>query len=698
MKAPSREPSAPRTRDDAGAAASPASASWRGTLIVLAAALVVFSSVRGFPFLSWDDGENVALNALVRSTEDGVWSRIWSQAYAGLYVPLSYSAWRVLALVSGPPGADGLLAPDAALFHGANLALHACNAWLVLRLLRRLVAHEGAAVCGALLFALHPLQSESVAWVSELRGLLAATLGLVALERYLWRADARTSAGRVANSIVALCVFAAALLAKPSVVVFPLLALLLERFAFDRPWRRVLPGAALGGALALGAVGLAQSAQNEKLGALVPWSQRPRIALDALSFYVRKLVWPFDLAPDYGRTPARVLQDGAGAWWLLIPLALAGAMFALRARRQVWLAAALFVAALLPVLGLVPFAFQKISTVGDRYAYVALIGPALALGLLARRRNSIASLACGFALTICAVISWRQTQVWSDSRRLFEHTLEVNPASYKAWSHVGLSLGNEGRTQEAIAAYERCLALQPEHQVAHYNLACLLQRDGRVKEALLHFEAASRLKPSDTSAHWLYAALLLQERRPVEAREALRKVLALTPDDASAHDALAKAWLMENELDQAASELERAVALKADAGYLRTLAAVRVAQGQHAQALPHLRAAIALRPDWSAALCDLASILGGAPDASLRDPAQALELAQRAVSLTREQDVHALEVLAAIHARAERWPEALALQEKALARARAAEPGSVEGVEATWNEYRRRAPASAAPR
>lgn len=697
MSAPSPAPSARHAPSDATEAAS-AVASWRSTLIVLAAALLVFSAARGFPFLSWDDGENVSLNALVRSNEEGVWSRIWSEPYAGLYVPLSYSVWRVLALVSGPPGADGLLAPDAALFHGANLLLHACNAWLVLRLLRRLVAHEGAAICGALLFALHPLQTESVAWVSELRGLLAAALGLVALERYLWRDDARTSAGRIASSLVALCAFAAALLAKPSAVVFPLLALILERFWLERPWRRVLPGVALGGALALGAIYLAQSAQSEKFGAPVPWSERPRIALDALSFYVAKLAWPFGLAPDYGRTPARVLQDGAGAWRLLIPLALAGALAASRARRRTWLAAALFVAALLPVLGLVPFAFQKISTVGDRYAYVALLGPALFLAQLARQRNQLAPVACGFVITISAVISWRQTQVWSDSRRLFEHTLEVNPASYKAWSHVGLSLGNEGRTKEAIEAYERCLAIQPEHQVAHLNLAILLQREGRAKEALPHFEAASRLKPSDTSAHQLYAVALLQEQRTVEARAALSKVLALTPNDASAHDSMATAWLLESKFDEAASELERAVSLRADAGYLRTLAAVRVAQGRHAEALPHLRAALALRPEWIAPMCDLASILAGAPDASLHEPAEALELAQRAVRLSREQDVHALEVLAAILARAERVPEAIAVQEKALARARAAEPGSVEGVEQTLRNYRAAAQAPPAPR
>lgn len=664
-----------------------------GTLFVVLAPVLVFAATLGFPFLTWDDTDNVSQNPLVRGTADGTFARIWSEPYAGLYVPLSYSAWRVLALVSGSPGTNGVLDPQPSWFHAANLALHVVCALVVLRLLRRLLAHEGAAVCGALLFALHPLQVEPVAWVSELRGLLAAALGLVALERWWTRDEAHTRAAWLARAGLALALFVAALLAKPSAVVFPALLLLLEVLGSARPWRetfpRMLPAVAVGGALAVVAVALASSAQSEKLGETVALAQRPRVALDALGFYLEKLCVPLSLAPDYGRTPQRVLDGGTPVWVLALAPGALVALVVSRARRLAWLAAAIFLAALLPVLGLVPFAFQKLSTVADRYAYVALIGPAILLGLLVRARANLGASIAGCVLALCALLSWKQASIWSSSRALFEHTLTVNDGSFKAWSHIALSYGYENKDAEAIAAYERCLELEPDHQVAHYNLAILLQRNGRHDEAFPHLEAASRLKESDTSAHAAYAVALLGKQRPAEARVLLEKVLAANPNDAAAHYSMASAWLLEQNLEAAAQELERAVALRRDAEYVRTLGVVRGALGDEAAALANARTAVELRPDWIDAVCDLASLLAGAQDERARDPARALDLAQRAVKLGAGRNARALEVLALVHARAGRLADAAAALEQALPLVRAAEPQRAPLVEQTLQAYQR---------
>jgi tetratricopeptide (TPR) repeat protein len=667
---------------------------WIAACTVVAIVLAVFWRAHGCAFLTWDDNANVTENPVVRAPSLAHLAQIWREPFAGLYVPLSYTFWALLAWFTGTSTASGELALDPAVFHVANVVLHAMCAWLVFRILARIVESDVAAAIGALLFALHPLQVESVAWVSEARGLLSALLGLTALDVWIARAqrevrgEASPRSSRV-SAVACALLYALALLAKPSAAAVPAIALVLDRFVIGRPWRRVLPGFAVGAALALGAMLLAQLGQSEKVRDAAPLALRPLVAGDALAFYLEKLVWPVDLAPDYGRTPAAALRATSFAWRWLVPVAVAALAAALPGRRR-WLACfALFVVALAPVLGLVPFAYQNISTVADRYAYLALIGPALALASCLEHRSPRVALAAGaIVLVPLALASFMQLGWWRDGKTLFARTIEVNPASYKAHSQIAIALASEGRREEAMVELDKCLAINPDHEVAQYNLGVLLLERGQVDDALPHLEAAVRLKPGDPSAQRELGRALVRRGRVAEAEAHLREAVRLAPGDAEARVGLASVLLAANRAEDAQRELETALRLREGTETHRMLAVAYGSRGDRKAAAQHYRAALRLSPGMPSAECDLAAILVTEKDGSLGSAEEAEALAEHAVQATREQDGHCLEALAVVLAARGKLGEAIRAQETALALAQGFDPASVPRIQGQLQAFR----------
>src|SRR5213083_3155681 len=309
-------------------------------------------------FLFWDDRAFIAENPLIAHPSAASLLALWTTPLEDLYAPLTYTLWGLLAAVFGPK-------PWA--FHLTNVALHALNGGLVFAVLRRLVTEDDgrAALAGALLFALHPVQSEAVAWASEAKDLLSALFSLLAIRQYLvFREGENRRAYLWASGA-----FACALLAKPSAVVAPVLLVILNRGIQRRDWAGSLRGLSPWFVAAAAFTLIAAHVQPAAgLHFVAPVWLRPAIALDALTFYLGKLVLPLHLIPDYGRTSQSVVSSGALAYTWIPAAALLAAGWVLR-QKLPWMAAAvaLFVAALLPVLGLVPFDFQYYSNVADHY-------------------------------------------------------------------------------------------------------------------------------------------------------------------------------------------------------------------------------------------------------------------------------------------------------------------------------------------
>jgi tetratricopeptide (TPR) repeat protein len=617
-------------------------------LILVTAA--VFAPVVRHDFVDWDDDllvwENPDLKPLTLERLGGFWRAL---------NPLTTTVYALLAqLPPGAPGSSVSATLDPRVFHAANLVLHALSVLVVFRLLGLLVGHAGAAGAGALLFGLHPVQVEAVAWVTGLRDVLSGLLALVALWQYvLWAGGGASAPRRRIRYGVATLSFVMAFLAKPTAVAVPLMAAVLDRWMLGRTLRQ--SAVALGGwlvaAVAWGLLAKAYQADASLAYVTPPWG-RPVVAADAIVFYLRTLLLPVGLGPDYGRTPASVLAAGARHHALLVASAVAFALLLWRLRRPWLLAAAgLFLAGLLPVLGLVGFLFQLWSTVADRYLYLPLLGVALAVAHgLARARRPVVAAAAVLGLGLLGVLSARQVRHWQNSHTLFAHALAVNPRSWTAHHNWGVALRREGRLEEAIEHFAAAARLKPDLEWAHEFLADGLMRTGRTDEAIAHWVETLRTTPDSALArHGLALALARQGRRQ-EAIVQYRRALALRPEWTEVHYHLANALAAEGRSEEAIAHYREALRLRPDLAEAHSNLGVALAAiGRTDEAIREYREALRTVPDLAPAHLNLANALlqlgrpadavthyRAALDARPDDPAAQRGLARALAALGRQ--------------------------------------------------------------
>ena len=538
-------------------------------ILLVGATLAVFGTASHYDFVGWDDDIHVYANPYLSSPEFGSIAHFWKGPHISLYMPATFSAWWLLARVSELPCYGGCITKfDPRIFHIANLILHTANVLLVFAILNSLFApcrgsvfsrRRAAAACvGAMLYAVHPLQVEPVVWVSSMKDLLCGFFSLMALRQYLLYARIFASADRAEgrpHAVLATAAYVLALLSKPAAVSLPLIAWLLVHFRYGNTdfglkngkVRALLrrPHAMLLGWLLLAApfAIMAKFAQSDiPLGFTAPhWARLP-IAGDALGFYLFKLFIPLNLGIDYGRIPQLVMDNRWICFMWLIPCCLAAALVLSRHRRQ-WLAAlGIFAAGALPTMGLVPHGYQIFSTVADRFLYLSMLGPALALGwMFLSYRNKAVSCLCLFIVCLLASLSFVQRRYWSDNKALFIHALEINDRSYMAHYNLGMTLDGDDNPAAAIFHYRKALEIKPDYGRAHNNLGAVLTRQGRLAEAIGHFAKALCLEPGNEGAYFnLYMAhnalgvTLARQGKLDEAVEHFLEALRLRPDFAEA--------------------------------------------------------------------------------------------------------------------------------------------------------------------
>ena len=512
---------------------------WAWGLLAAIVTLAVFLPAVRFPFFPfWDDDIHVHANPHLANLSWSSIGALWAGPWQQLYIPLTYSVWAALAAVSrwsaGLPIASGAL--DAAWFHGANVVVHLCSAVLAFVLLRRVVGAffpqgargktDIAAALGAMFYALHPLQVEPVAWISGLRDVLGGCLGLAALVVLFGGDGVRPGRGALATLL-----FLASLAAKPAGVALPIVAGVLALTPFRWSWRQML--FMLGPWLVIGAawVWLTSNAQwaAELAVGLAPTWMRPLVAADALGFYLLKTFVPVGLSADYGRSPDQVLAVGALWWMWLWPAALAAALFLVKPLRIYLVPFAVFVAALLPTLGLVPFNFQVVSTVADRYAYFALIGPALALAMIvAQGTQRWITAAAALWVAVLIALTLGRLPVWSEDLKLFAATLETNPRSWKAKHNYASALDDRGRTAEGERLMREVIGQRPDSAEAYNDLGVMLWKLGRHGEAAAAMRQSVVIRPTAGSARNL--AIMEGQLGNTEGQtEAMRVLRQLEP-------------------------------------------------------------------------------------------------------------------------------------------------------------------------
>ncbi len=480
--------------------------------MLLLATGLVFGRLAGAEFTTWDDPHTLRDNPDMRPPTLAGLSDYWrvttdeqlarGQAVnhrASLWVPLTYSAWLAVATFAQVPSPTGGTELNPYLFHIANIAVHALSGIIVYFMLLRLFESRAGAMFGAMLFLLHPLQVEPVAWASGLKDLLAGALSLAAILLYLTQAAAdRALRRRRLAWWCSLALLGMAMLAKPSAVAVPVLLVVIDLLVLRRGMITAATSAAPFFALTLPIILIARIAQT---GADVPpvaWLLRPVVALDAMSFYLGKLIWPANLCIDYGRTPAMIVQSSQINWtWIAPVLLIAACLFQAFSRRKtnqpslpaasltIPLAAVLvFLLAPLPVLGFVPFTFQNYSTTADHYVYLAMLGPAMLIAHWFRSPPPMLARGAAIAaIGTLAVTSFAQTKVWMNSRALFEHTVAVNPSSGPGLHNLGALAAERNDLDTAAGLFRRALPTQPNASLTYRNLRQVLTARTRTAEA-----------------------------------------------------------------------------------------------------------------------------------------------------------------------------------------------------------------------
>jgi tetratricopeptide (TPR) repeat protein len=593
--------------------------------LLLAAAIVAIALAVYIPAMrggfAWDDSVQVMDNPLIK--DPAGLRRFWFGAEAMDYFPLTFTThwleWR-------------LWGPHAAGYHAFNVLLHAISAALVWRVLRRLKV-PGAWLAGAL-FAVHPVAADSVAWISERKNTLSTALYLASVLAYLVWEDRGT---RRWYGAAMLC-FLLALLAKTSVVILPLVLLLCawrRRGGISRrDIARSVPFFAL--ALALGLVTIWFQRHNAIHGMTVrSEGAASRLAASGwiIWFYLYKVLFPAGLCAIYPRwrvdgasvaayLPLALLA--AGLIWLWMRRKGSGPFDTAQGRpepfdfahgpeqvegqrrmggRAPLFAAAYFLIALLPVLGIVNMLFMGLSLVADHFQYLAMIGViAFAAAVLARaasargwagRAGVAASVGC---VVVLGVLTWNRAGLYGDEELLWQDNLARNPSA-AVWNAQGVARSYAGRHEQALECFDTAIRLKPDMAEAFVNRAAALEALGRFEDAVRDYDQALKLRPGDAATYNGRGNALVRMNRPDDALKDYDAAIALRPGYGLAYYNRGNVHFNAGRLEQALLDYDQAIRFRPEyARAWNNRAAVFARLGRGDDALRDFTQALALDP------------------------------------------------------------------------------------------------------
>ena len=600
--------------------------------------------------------------------------------------------------------------------HLTNVLLQAGVAILLFLVLRQMTGAFWRSAVVAAGFAIHPLRVESVAWITERKDVLSGIFFMLTLGAYVRYARAPRN---LARYLTVLLFFALGLMCKSMLVTLPFLLLLLDYWPLGRLestakgtrqgfalllrlMAEKLPLLALAAAISVATLHIDNPAlvSSEAL----PVFARISNALVSYVAYLGQMVWPLDLAVFYPHPGGQIpLSDAMLALTLLVALT-AGVLVLGKKHPYLPVGWFWYLGMLVPVIGLI----QSGSLArADRYTYLPQIGLAIA-GTWAladwigprRRLRLVAGSVAVVVLCALSAVAFHQTSYWRDNIALWTHALECTPDNSIAHNNLGGSLFKQGRTEEAIAHYRAALWLDPSHAKVHYGLGIALAKQGHPEEAMSHYREAFRIRPDFAEAHYGLGAILLQQGQTEEAMTHYREAFRIRPDYAEAHFSLGAALLQQGRAEEAVVQFKKGLEISPDdaqankylgtalmqigrgdaAGAFRKalelkpgdqeasfeLGMALAKEGRFDEAILQYRKVLKSAPDSVETLNNLAWLLATCTEASLRNGAQAVQLAERAQGLTKGNDAHILDTLAAAYAEAGDFSNAMQTAQHAL--------------------------------
>lgn len=560
-------------------------------IFLAVATLAVYYPVHGHPFANFDDDQYVSHNLRVQAG-------LTASTVRWAFTTDALANWHPLTWLTHAANCD-LFGLDPAGHHDVNLMLHVLNVLLLYWVLLNVTGLAGRSAMVAGLFALHPINVESVAWISELKNLLSMVFFLLALEAYRRYAHRPNTARYLLIALL----FALGLLAKPQVVTFPFLLLLWDFWplgrlsptatdASNRTSSTAYPPATRSRllleklpllALALADALLTMRAQRVA-GALsfTNYSLPVRLenALVSYVLYLRKAFWPVDLALLYPH-PGTSLASWQVASAAVVLILISALAVLLRHRRYFFVGWFWFVGSLVPMIGIVQVSRQAMA---DRYAYLSFIGLFLALvwGVAdaAQRFRIPTRVITGFGVAVLLVLSaltYRQDSYWSDNLTLWTHALDVTHGNFVAENIVGTELIAQNRWTEAAAHFRSATAINPTDASAFLYLGMYQQHENKQADAVDYYRKAIALSDSapQQNAFVRYNAFarlgtIYRDRGDVaQARDNFQRAAEANPGDPSLWFEVGIANYRLGDPSAAAAAFSRAIKLRpSDLGYL----------------------------------------------------------------------------------------------------------------------------------
>jgi tetratricopeptide (TPR) repeat protein len=606
---------------------------WLGAAVLAGITLLAYLPAFRGGFV-WDDDSFLTQNPLVRAS-DGL-RRFWFTTQAADYWPVTSSTlwleWRLWGM-------------NAAGYHATNVALHIAEVAMIWAILRRL-AMPGAFLA-ALLFAIHPVNVESVTWIAQRKNLTAMLFYLASIYCFLrtdWFREGTgsrgpsppivgTAAGRIDPFYwLSLLAFILAMLSKGSVAPLPIVLLGLiawRRLPATRDLLSIAPFFAVGAVLAAVNVWFQTHGSAVVIRTAGFW-QRLLGAGAVVWFYLSKALWPTRLIFVY---PQWRIAAGDLLWWIPLVAAIGTTVFlgwkarlrpsgyaaANFASREIWWRAAFFAwvyfcVMLIPVMGFADIAFMEYSLVANHYQHLAIIGViCLAAAGWSQWADRSRVLALGSAAVVVFALfclTWRQNETYRDLETLYRATLAENPDSWVAHGNLGSLLAGTGRLEEAMPHFVEALRINPDYPQARVSLGSALANTGHMAEAIAQFEAAVRIRPQFAEGHYNLGLALQATGRPGEALDEFEQAVRYKPDSAPSQYQLGLALARAGRTAEAILHFEDALKYNPNLADAENNLGVALAQsGRTAEAVSHFEAALRIRPDFPAARANLQTAL-----------------------------------------------------------------------------------------
>ena len=543
-------------------------------LLLILVSLALYWQTTGFE-LVWDDIDiHLTYNPYLLKKK---FIHFWKEPYRGLYIPISYNVWGLLNIISIYFSSK---VHNPFIYHLANIFLHSFNSILVFVLLRFFVKSFYPALTGALLFLAHPIQVETVAFVSELRGLLSAFFGFTSIICYIKSCDFKPKNRKksLALYIISYLFFILGLLSKPSIAILPLFLLLIEYYYYRKVCRKLFFKLLLW--FLSGVIVTALTYVSQKINIKTTYSLWTGILIftDSIVFYFYKILFPFSLALLYGKTPYNVISKSYFYITWIIPAGIGYYIWRIKNKhRLIMLSALFFIFGLLPVSGFFQFTFQNYSTVADRYLYIPMFGAALLFAYMAalikkKRGWVILSVIITFILLRSFFV---QIPVWTNNIILFTNSIKIQPFAPEAYSHRGKAYYNNGQYNKALSDFSRSISINPKYPKFNF-IKCAQAYNGRgnvyfalnkYDTAMKDYNAAIDIEPENSGYHFNKGSVYIHLGQYDEAILCYDKAIIIKPDFAEAYNYRGISYSLKKQYYKAILDYNKAISIEKSAIY-----------------------------------------------------------------------------------------------------------------------------------